>query len=185
MGKREGKKRISTDELTSFIKDGWRFRIKTVKGKRYISARKGGDEKGVGPFSEELWGEIQKLSDLGVDLKKGVSLKEKTSNEENKDLLLHVHKINDLLRGTRGAYMASYCLFKDNENYCEYWQWNTEPPLYSYITEIYGQQMFRAYGEEASGSKRWVIKAFPYTCAGCPAFIDERMKKLSKEKESK
>ena len=185
MGKREGKKRIDTVELTSLRNDGWHFRIKTVKGKRYIAARKGRDEKGIGPFSDELWGEIQKLICLGVELKGGASPKDKTSDEGDEDLLFHVRKLNESLRMSRGSHMARYCLFKDNENYCEYWQWNREPHLYKYITKIWGENMFRTSSDEASGSTRWALKAFPYMCAGCPAFVDEQMKKLAKEKESK
>lgn len=185
MGKKEGKKRISADELTRLMNDGWRFRIKTVKGKRYISARKGRDERGVAPFSEELWGEIQKLTGLEGGLKEVTSIEEKTSNVEDENLQLHVRRINEFLRASRGSHMSRYCLFKDSENYCEYWQWNSEPPNYSYITKIWGENMFRVSGDEASGSKRWALKAFPYMCAGCPVFVSEKMKKLAKEKETK
>jgi ribosomal protein L34 len=185
MGKREGKKRISADELKRLRNDGWRFRTKTAKGKRYISARKGKDEQGLGPFSEELWGEIQNLTDLYGGLKEGASIKEKTSNEERENLRTLGTVIKERLRVRRGAHMARCCLFKDGENYCEYWLWDKEPQDYSIITNIYGENMFRVSGDEAAGSRRWAIKAFSLTCAGCPAFVDERMKKLSKEKESK
>ncbi|OGD59323.1 hypothetical protein A3K78_08375 [Candidatus Bathyarchaeota archaeon RBG_13_52_12] len=185
MGKKEGKKRISADELTSLMNDGWRFRIKTVKGKRYISARKKGDEKGISPFSEEVWGEIQNLTDRDGGLKEVASIKEKPPDEGQENLSLHIRRINEYLRTSRGSYMALHCLFKDNENYCEYWQWSRDPPLYSYITKIWGENMFRVSGDEASGSKLWALKAFPYMCAGCPAFFDERMKKLAKQKETK
>lgn len=37
--------------------------MKTVKGKTYISVRKGGKERNLGPYSEELW---TRLNDLGM-----------------------------------------------------------------------------------------------------------------------
>ena len=170
MGKKEGKKRISIDELTSLRNAGWHFRIKTVKGKRYISARKGKDEKGVAPFSDELWGEIQNLTKLNGGLKEGASIKEKTSNEEHKNLRELVRMIHEELRLSRSAHMARFCLFKDRENFCEYWQWSEEPRAYSLFTKLLGENIFRVVRDEATGLRRWAIRASEFTCAGCPAF---------------
>ena len=101
MGKKEGKKRISTEELTSLRNTGWHFRIKTVKGKRYISARNGKEEKGIAPFSEELWGEIHNLTKLNGDLKEEASPKESNKEIENLQKLFRI--LNEELRGRRGA----------------------------------------------------------------------------------
>ena len=168
MGKKEGKKRISIDELTSLRNAGWRFRIKTVKGKRYISARKGKEEKGIAPFSEELWGEIHNLTKLNGDLKEEVSPKE--SNEEIENLQNQFKILKEALQLMRSAHMARFCLFKDRENFCEYWQWSEEPRAYSLFTKLLGENIFRVVRDEATGLRRWAIRASEFTCAGCPAF---------------
>lgn len=61
MSKGSGKS-IDVEQL---YRDGWRFRVKTSKGKKYVSARRSGDEKGLGVFTQELWNRIEKLSAEG------------------------------------------------------------------------------------------------------------------------
>ena len=50
------------DDIRRYIRDGWRFRIKTVKGLRYITRRKGQKERSLGPFKPELWALIRRLT---------------------------------------------------------------------------------------------------------------------------
>ena len=46
-------------DLLALAKEGWRARRKKVKGGYYISLRKGGQEKGLGPYTDTLWMQLQ------------------------------------------------------------------------------------------------------------------------------
>jgi hypothetical protein len=55
----------NTKEIMEWAKNGWNFRVKTTKGKKYITRRKGQKEKSLGPFKPETWAIINKtISDL-------------------------------------------------------------------------------------------------------------------------
>jgi hypothetical protein len=41
-------------EILGYIKEGWHFRIKTVKERRYITRRRGQQERSLGPYDEGL-----------------------------------------------------------------------------------------------------------------------------------
>ncbi len=50
-------------DLLALAKEGWKARQKRVKGRNYISIRRGTQEKGLGPYNEALWSQLQ---DLGM-----------------------------------------------------------------------------------------------------------------------
>ena len=54
MGKTGEKGGISPNEVAELAREGWRFRVKVVKGRRYITAMRGRRERSLGPYSEEL-----------------------------------------------------------------------------------------------------------------------------------
>jgi hypothetical protein len=54
-------------DLLALAKEGWKARQKRVKGRNYISLRRGTREKGLGPYNEALWSQLQ---DLGMTSQK-------------------------------------------------------------------------------------------------------------------
>jgi ribosomal protein L34 len=42
------------DDIGKLLREGWSIRVKTVKGRDYLSARKDKDEKGLGPLTDEV-----------------------------------------------------------------------------------------------------------------------------------
>ena len=46
-------------DLPALAQEGWKGRRKKVKGRDYISLRKGTREKGLGPYTDELWMQLQ------------------------------------------------------------------------------------------------------------------------------
>lgn len=52
---------METETLAQWIVDGWRFRIKTSRGHRYITRLKDGVERSLGPYDDELWHRIQAM----------------------------------------------------------------------------------------------------------------------------
>ena len=56
-----GKKReITEEEISRYIDQGYYFRVKEVNGIKYITRRKGREEKGMGRYTEEVWSMIQR-----------------------------------------------------------------------------------------------------------------------------
>lgn len=55
--------KISMETLKKYVEEGWRARIKTMKGHRYIVLRLRGKDKSLGPYNEDLW---KKLEALGM-----------------------------------------------------------------------------------------------------------------------
>lgn len=53
------KETASWETVEKLLLKGYKCRIKTTKDKKYLSARKADDEKGLGPFSQEIWDRIQ------------------------------------------------------------------------------------------------------------------------------
>lgn len=49
------------DDIGKLLREGWSIRVKTVKGRDYLSARKGNDEKGLGPLTEEVRKYLEEL----------------------------------------------------------------------------------------------------------------------------
>ena len=80
-----GNKNPDEKDINSYIREGWHFRIKTVKGRKYITRRKGQMERGIGPYNPDLWGSITQLvSQVATDKKyliKTRPLSNKNSNE--------------------------------------------------------------------------------------------------------
>ena len=50
------------EEIEELPYNGWNFRVKTIKGKQYLSARKGIEEKGLGLYTQDLRDRIAELS---------------------------------------------------------------------------------------------------------------------------
>jgi len=46
-------------DLPALAQEGWKGRRKKVKGRDYISLRKGTREKGLGPYTDALWMQLQ------------------------------------------------------------------------------------------------------------------------------
>jgi hypothetical protein len=49
---------LRDEDIIKWISEGWRFRVKTSHGKRYITRRRGGTERSVCAFQEDVWKRI-------------------------------------------------------------------------------------------------------------------------------
>lgn len=52
----------SQTNLERWIDEGWRFRIKTSRGHRYITRRRGRQERSLGRYTDHLWIQIEALT---------------------------------------------------------------------------------------------------------------------------
>jgi hypothetical protein len=164
------------EEIIKWIIDGWNFRIKTVSGKKYVTRRKGEKERGMGKFSKKLW---RLISDTKEDVNTGVSPKSSCSDQGNlrsgNDFLDSLIQKNKLLESSvlmdRGVYMWTNCIYKDEDGYCIFWNWDKQPHFFRYVDELshgkYKEKMVYINGVETS---RWVYFASPWHCQSCPTF---------------
>jgi hypothetical protein len=59
LGGKMVKDTASWEKIEKYLQQGYKCRIKKSKGNKYLSARKGEAEQGLGPFNQELWNRIQ------------------------------------------------------------------------------------------------------------------------------
>lgn len=168
------KKTVTSKEVEKLIAEGWSFRLKKVKGRTYISTRKGKNENGLGAYSEESWTLITKL------LRKGRVEDGITENEPSKLNNITGPNVEALgadarnwLSIQRTIHKIRRCLFKDSDDFCTYWQWLKEPPIIFQGAEYLAQRKVEGNGEYV-----WYLKALDYVCWDCPVFVDERVVEL-------
>ena len=72
-----GKQSASLESLIKSRDDGWRFSIKNVKGKKYITRKRKGEERSLGPYNDGLWSLILEI--VGEQVKEAAT----PSNEDS------------------------------------------------------------------------------------------------------
>lgn len=154
----------SEEDIRAFIREGWNFRVKPSRGRRYITRRRGQDEKSLGPYSDELWGTIERLREQRAHLPEYVSEIMKVQERALKDLDEH-------LSLERSVHMMINCVHKDEGGNCIFWTWSSKPNFYEYAEELFVGKDIRLVG--GRGSKKWVVRASTWFCKYCPAFRDK------------
>lgn len=62
-------KHYSMCQLKNWRDEGWVFRVKKTRKKRYIVRNKGQSEKSLGRFTDELWNKINEIQMVGAKIK--------------------------------------------------------------------------------------------------------------------
>ena len=143
---------VSREQIKEWKRDGWRFRIKKVKGKKYISRRKGGDEKGLGRHDEGLWRLIQ-------------STKVEPSEWELRGKVEGV--VEGLVKRIREYRMSSSCVHIV-DGFCDYWRYDERLGFFKTVDARLGDGYYKEV--TGAGSSYWVFRAERFYCANCPAF---------------
>ena len=68
-------------KIEGLIKEGWKPRIKKKKNRRYITLRKGNEERSFGPYTDELWEKV-KPADLSAILSHVLDLERRINELE-------------------------------------------------------------------------------------------------------
>ena len=68
---------ISQKDVKKWKNEGWTFRIKKVKGNKYITRRKGNRERGMGRFDDDLWALIEDSGSEASEVDDKIKLKER------------------------------------------------------------------------------------------------------------
>jgi hypothetical protein len=149
---------FSREEIREWKREGWTFRVKTSKGKRYISRRHGKfGEKGMGRYSEELWNLVQ-----NTDIEPSPSEQRQAYYEEAKETFVEV------LRFSRTMEMMRDCShIKDG--FCHFWKYEEKGYLFSLADEVLGEGHYKQVIKE-NGSRYWVFKLDVLICSNCPGY---------------
>jgi hypothetical protein len=144
------------DEIKEWKKEGWKFRVKKVKGKQYITRRKGKHEKGLGRYSDRLWKLIQ-------------DTKIEPSEFERK---LEAEKmVEDILKMIRVRHMSLNCSHVV-EGFCHNWKYDEEPGFFNIVDDRIGEGYYKQI-VPGNGPLFWVFKAVNFYCKDCSAFREE------------
>ncbi len=147
---------VSPDEIKEWKKEGWKFRVKKVKGKQYITRRKGKHEKGLGRYNDKLWKLIQ-------------NTKIEPSELERK---LEAEKmVEDILKILRVHHMSLNCSHVV-AGFCHFWRYGEEPGFFNIVDDRSGEGYYRQI-VPGKGPLFWVFKAVNFYCKDCSAFREE------------
>ncbi len=175
--------------VLEYFSEGWRFRVKTSKGNRYITRRRGQEEKGMGRFTVERWGVIERLKNegSGTDIivqekiatvfeapgKSGASeLRKGTPGLSRHEHLLDM--IDDHLALFRGTVRMVDCRYVVN-HFCSYWSWSSRPLFFDYVDEVFspGQYTRIDIREGDRVEAKWVFRASSRYCSLCSFFKEK------------
>jgi len=147
---------ISKDQIREWKKEGWKFRVKKVKGIKYISRRKGKEERGLGRYSDELWRLIQNTRI------------EPSEFEQRREAEILVE---DLLKTVREYHMSVNC-YHIVEGFCHFWRYDEKPGFFNIVDDRIGEGYYKKIVTGES-STFWVFKAVRFYCSNCLAFREE------------
>lgn len=106
---------FSQEQISEWKKDGWTFRVKTSKGKQYITRRRGQEERGMGRYNDKLWN-IIKDTDREYDLHK-----QQQTEKENA-----INEIEYRIKLNRAFEMGRSCSHSI-DGFCHFWRHNFKP----------------------------------------------------------
>ena len=148
---------VSQDQIREWKKEGWKFRVKEVKKNKYISRRKGKDEKGLGRYDDKLWRLIQNTRIEPSELELRLEAEE---------------LVEDLLKTMRVYHMSLKCIHVV-EGFCHYWKFGEEPGFFKIVDDRIGEGYYKQV-VTVEDATFWVFKAVRFYCANCPAFIENK-----------
>jgi len=167
---------MDLNEAETLLKAGWIPRIKTVKGRNYITLRKGVNERSLGPYEKEYWSELSKLS----------GAKQKPHIEEIEELKDAMAKTNNTIAELRAEleklkaektpntshiqdWKASNCslaeTYMEKETFCSKYSWDEEPHE---LIKLYPNVTFKRSAIKAGDEQqKWRFTPHSDICAPC------------------
>jgi hypothetical protein len=143
---------VSRDEIKNWKNDGWTFRIKTVKGNKYITRRKGKQEKGLGRFDEKLWKLIQQNSVLSKHIK------ERTEAQNSITAIVEIDRILKM------SLDCSHIV----DDFCYFWKYAEQPSFFRIADNVSLSECYKKV--DFGKSSFWVFIAAPFYCRNCSAY---------------
>ena len=173
---------VSAESLRKYHRLGWHFFIRTVDERKYITIRRKGKERSLGPYSDELWRMIEGLGDKGrregptgdlSDKQESPSSLEPTRvlNESASRIL---KTVQELARNVTSSKHRN-CVQIGVDGFCGHWVLDELPEQAKQLTLKETEYMFKKLSSADGKASGWRLKPFASICTNCPAFFDERM----------
>ena len=177
---------INDFKVNTWIEEGWKFRIKTVGGKRHTTRRKGKVERSLGPHDEEIWKRIIKLIDeknrppavqLPLTAEEVDALKSMlaTHCDAITELRGELQKLRSIPEATDLSKLAelkaSQCPVIQEwygQRFCSKYAWKWKP---SEIIAMFPQVLFKRNKMGTEGS-HWRFMPHPDICGFCNNFME-------------
>ena len=176
-----GKKReITEEEISRYIDQGYYFRVKVANGKKYITRRKGREEKSLGRYAEKVWSMILRArnqSDEAITEKPTETISEQPDENTLPDTHGIMEQLKEEISLSKALIMFTKCLHIE-EGICTYWHWETKPGFFDILDKLDGVPL-SSYAltdivQEGRIEKRWTVKAQGLFCMNCPAYISAK-----------
>ena len=176
-----GKKReITIEDISRYINQGYYFRVKEVNGIKYITRRKGSEERSLGRYTKEVWSMIERTrnqTDEAIGEKPIETTIEKPVEKTSPDTLGLLEQLKEEVSLSKGLIMFTNCLHKV-EGICTYWHWENKPRFFDILDKLDGPDassyMLTDIVYEGRVEKRWTVKAQVVFCMNCPAYVSGR-----------
>ncbi len=176
-----GKKReITKEEILDYIDQGYYFRVKKVNGKKYITRRKGREEKSLGRYTDEKWSMIEQARKQTDDSTLETAPEITVSKPEERTSVKPMELFKQLIEEaslSKGLIMFTDCLHKE-DTMCTYWHWETRPSFFDTLDKLDGSgpssYQLTEFLSEGQKVQRWKVKAQVAFCINCPAYIRKR-----------
>jgi hypothetical protein len=173
----------------AYYRGGYNFRVKTVESKQYLSARKGSDERGLGPLTSELRDFIDRLK-----RSRGTPDESKVDEllQQKSDYLVSLHptptyptlEMTEFSReemeralfdiGFERARVKTRDCFYSLNGYCQYWRYLSKSPLLRkiYLRFVGGENAFLAYPDlqQAGRQDREMVRVTELLCFECDKY---------------
>ncbi len=175
-----GKKReIIKEEISNYIDQGYYFRVKKVNGKKYITRRKGREEKSLGPYTEEAWSTIKHMQNQPEDAISEIPL-ETAAEKTFPETLRLLEQLKEEISMSKGIIMQTSCLH-NIDGICNYWHWETKPRFFETMDKL-DDQTQKSYTltdivHKGKIEKRWAVKAHVLYCMNSP--VQMRLKDIA------
>lgn len=160
-------------EIIQLLEEGWTPRIKTVKGHRYITLRKGKKEKSLGPHNEELWNQLKALIPLPKFEQR--PLKKLEIYESLKALSHRVEDLESELKwlksrpnvGEEKATQCNHIKSWYGRKFCGAWGWEKKP---STLIAMFPNVFFKR--NKMGGESLWRFTPHQDICMACTRFME-------------
>ena len=151
-------------DVQQYIDEGYSFRVKTVKNRKYITARKGQMEKSLGPYTEEKWRTITRLKEEPEA--EGEKPERKISQESPLDAEINA------LKNIRMLHKVMNCKHVGAGRVCTYWK-ISDPSLIKMARDDLSGHLYEVC-ESKKGGQVLHFRAIALVCMDCLAFKEKR-----------
>jgi len=155
------------EDARRYIDEGYSFRVKTVKNRKYITARKGQKEKSLGPYTEEKW---RKVTGMKIEPVTGREKPVKEIHQEN-PLDAEINALKDI----RMIHKFMNCIHFGEGRVCTYWK-ISDPSLIRKAREGLERSRYEVY-LDGKGAEVMQFRVTPLICMDCTTFKERGRKR--------